>query len=197
MKKALLTIAVVCLAVLVAVPASAQSKMSLSIGGDVLLPIGDFGNVYSIGFGGTVRGQYDFTPMFSAGLSAGYFTWTAKDVAAGLVKPSFKGVPIRVFGKYYFMPEGKLRVYGMAELGLFFWSSEVTLPSFTIPGVGTIGGGTVSATGSDFSYAPVLGVEVPIGKTTMLDGSVRYDGIATSGSSTGNIGLRLGVKFPL
>jgi hypothetical protein len=149
--------------------------------------MGDFGNGYSIGFGGSARGQYDFTPMFGAGLTVGYFTWSAKDVPAGVSKPTFSGLPIRVFGKYYFMPEGKLRVYGQAELGLFFWSMSVELPFF----------GKVSTTGSDFSYAPVLGVEVPIGKTTMLDGSVRYDGIATSGSSISNIGIRLGVKFPV
>jgi len=42
-------------------------------------------------------------------------------------------------------------------------------------------------------YAPVVGVEIPAGKVA-IDVSVRYDGIATSGSSTSNIGARVGVN---
>lgn len=195
MKKLLLVFVVMALVVAVAAPSNAQGKMVLSVGGDFLLPMGTFGDAYSIGFGGSVRGQYNFTPMLSAGLTAGYYTWTAKDVAAGLVKPTFSGLPIRAFGKYYFMPEGGTRVYGIAELGMFFWSSEVTLPSFTFGGV-TIGGGKQSATGSDFNYAPGIGVELPAGKM-VVDVSVRYDGIATSGSSSGSLGARVGVNFGL
>jgi hypothetical protein len=196
MKKLLVAIAV--LALVFSVSSSyAQPKMNLSIGGDVLLPMGDFGDAVSTGFGGSARFQYNVTPMFSAGVTAGYFTWSGKDITVGSQTssgPGFKGLPIRVFGKYYFMPEGeKVRVYGMAELGLFFWSVDV--PSFTILGV-TYGGGT--ETGSDFNYAPGLGFELPLGSgSTMLDVSVRYDAIATEGSSSGNVGGRVGVTFPL
>jgi hypothetical protein len=189
MKKLFLAVAVVALVALLAAPSFAQ-KMAVSVGGDVLLPMGTFGDAYSIGFGGSARGQYNITPMFSAGLTAGYYTWTAKDVAAGLVKPTFSGVPVRVFGKYYFMPEGKARVYGIAELGLFFWSSKVTV---TLPFFGTI---TSDATGSDFNYAPGIGVELPAGKVT-VDVSARYDGIATSGNSSGSLGARVAVNFPI
>jgi hypothetical protein len=195
MKKLFLAVVVVALVAAVAAPSNAQGKMDLSVGGDVLLPMGSFGDLYSIGFGGSARFQYNFTPMLSAGATAGYYTWTAKDVAAGLVKPTFSGVPVRVFGKYYFMPEGKLRVYGIAELGLFFWSSKVSIAPIQTP-IGPIGGGEFSSTGSDFNYAPGIGVEIPAGKV-VVDGSVRYDGIATSGSSSGSLGFRVGVDFPI
>ena len=195
MKKLLLAIVIVGLIVAISAPSSAQSKMSLSVGGDVMLPLGTFGDVFSLGFGGTVRGQYDFTPVISAGLEAGYFSWSSKSVTAPAVAPTFHGVPVRVFGKYYFMPEGaKMRFYGMAELGLFFGSSSVTVPSFTFLGVTY--GGTTSASSTDFMYAPVVGVEIPACKVA-IDVSVRYDGIATSGSSTSNIGARVGVNFPI
>ena len=196
MKKLLLAIVIVGLIVAISAPSSAQSKMSLSVGGDVMLPLGTFGDVFSLGFGGTVRGQYDFTPVISGGLEVGYFSWSSKSVTAPAVAPTFHGVPVRVFGKYYFMPEGaKMRFYGMAELGLFFGSTSVTLPSYTILGV-TYGGGSASASSTDFMYAPVVGVEIPAGKVA-IDVSVRYDGIATSGSSTSNIGARVGVNFPI
>ncbi len=196
MKK--LWIPIVVVAIIFAVgTASAQSKISLSVGGDVLIPTGDFGNAQSTGFGGSVRGQYDVTPMVSVGLTAGYYTWSGKDYTQGGVTVSgvtFKGVPVRVFGKYYFMPEGeKARVYGIAELGLFFWSVDV--PSQTIGGY-TFGGGSESS--SDFNYAPGAGVEVALGSgNTKLDVSVRYDGIARSGSTAGSIGGRVGVNFGL
>jgi hypothetical protein len=60
----------------------------------------------------------------------------------------------------------------------------------------TYGGGSASASSTDFMYAPVVGVEIPAGKVA-IDVSVRYDGIATSGSSTSNIGARVGVNFPI
>jgi len=191
------TIAVVLLLVaVVASPTFAQKKMNLGVGADILLPIGDFGNAYSLGFGGSARFQYNFTPVIGAGVNIGYYTWSAKSVAAGAVKPTFSGLPVRVYGKYYFMPEtAKARFYGMAELGLFFWSSKVTLPVINTP-IGPIGGGEQSATGSDFNACPVVGVEFPLGSLTM-DVSARYDMIFTSGSSTGNIGARVGVNFPI
>jgi len=162
----------------------------------VLVPTGTFGDAYSIGFGGSARGQYDFTPMLSAGLNLGYYTWSAKDVPAGYSKPTFSGVPVRAYGKYYFMPPKTPRVYGMFELGLFFWSSKVDLPSYTIGGV-TYGGGTASATGSDFNIAPGFGIEIPAGNNLTMDLSARYDIILTSGNSTGDLGVRVGLNFGL
>jgi len=192
MKKVLLAIVVLTLVFTVSNLSPAAGKLSLSVGADVLLPMGTFGDLVSTGFGGSVRGQYDFTPLASGGLTIGYYTWSGKDIEG--FKANFKGVPVRVFGKYYFMPEGeKVRVYGMAELGLFFGSVDV-------PGVqtafGTIGGGSASET--DFNYAPELGAEFALGGGgTKIDVSLRYDGISATGGSDGSIGARVGVNFPL
>lgn len=195
MKKVLLPFVVLLLVAFAVGTSSAQSKMSLSVGPDVLVPMGTFGDLYSIGFGGSVRGQYDFTPEVSGGVTVGYYTWSAKDVPAGVGKPKFSGLPIRLNGKYYFMPGKGPRVYGMFELGLFFWSASVDVPSYTILGQ-TFGGGSVSTTGSDFNYCPGIGVEIPAGSMN-LDLSARYDAIATSGNSTGNLAVRVALNFPL
>lgn len=179
----------------------AESKIALSVGGDVLLPMGTFGDGYSAGFGGSVRGQYNINAMASVGLTIGYYTWSGKDIG-GFTVPTFSGLPVRVFGKYYFMPEGeKVRLYGIAELGMFFGSTAdrtVDNPLFGIipnqPQTITQEGGS----GSDFNYAPGVGVEFPLGGgSTKLDVSLRYDGIATEGSSSGSIGGRVGVIFPI
>lgn len=178
-----------------AVPARSQSGFDLGVGAEVLVPTGTFGDAYKIGYGISARGQYNFTPMLSAGATLGWDSWSAKDVPAGVSEPKFSGVPFRVYGKYYFMPPKTPRVYGMLGLGLFFWSSEVTLPTYTIGGVTY--GGTLSETGSDFTLAPELGIEIPAGTNVNMDLSVRYDMIMTSGETTGNLGIRAGVTFGL
>ncbi len=204
MKKLLLVVVALAFVAFAASGSFAQSKLSLSIGADVLLPMGTFGDGVSTGFGGSVRGQYNVTPMFSAGFTLGYYTWSGKDQTIGTVTVTgvnFKGIPVRAFGKYYFMPEGeKARVYGIAELGMFFGStSDVTIPN---PAAGfpgqpaniTVAGGS----SSNFNYAPGIGAEFGLGSgNTKLDVAVRYDGIATTGGSSGSIGGRVGVLFPL
>jgi len=192
MKKIMLLVLVLALATMMVSGSNAASKLSLSVGPDVLIPMGTFGDGVSTGFGGSVRGQYDINSMASVGLTAGYYTWSGKD-NLGVTGANFKGVPVRVFGKYYFMPAGSARVYGIAELGMFF--SSVDVPAQTIGGI-TYGGGSASST--DFNYAPGVGVELPLGSgSTKLDVSIRYDGIATSGGSSGSLGARVGINFPL
>jgi hypothetical protein len=193
MKNLLIASVVLLMVVALATPVPAASKMTLGVGADVLLPMGGFSDVNKLGFGGTVRFQYNVTPMAAVGGEAGYFTWGGKDLG-GVSGPSFHGIPVRAFGKYYFMPEGGPRVYGMAELGIFFGSSGEV--SYTIPGYGTISGGGGSTTG--FNFCPVVGVEIPVsGGKNAVDLSVRYDGISVSGGTNGSLGFRVGYTFPL
>jgi hypothetical protein len=202
MKNLLLAIVVVALVCGLGNTASAGNMM-LSVGADVLLPMGTFGDAFSTGFGGSVRGQYDVNAMFSAGLTIGYYTWSGKDITIGGTTssgPTFSGLPIRVFGKYYFMPAGAARVYGIAELGLFFGSvGDQTIPNPAAGFPGQPANITVSGgSSSDFNYAPGVGLELPLGSgNTKLDVSVRYDGVATSGSSSGSLGARVGINFGL
>jgi len=190
MKKIFAVVVAFALLALMSAGSNAQGKIALSVGGDVLIPMGNFGNAYSTGFGGSVRGQYNITPMFSAGLTTGYYTWSGK-ILKGV---TYKGVPVRAFGKYYFVPESeKVRFYGIAEIGMFFGSVDV--PPINTP-FGPIGGGSASST--DFNFAPGVGVEFGLGSgNTKLDVSARYDVIATSGSSSGSLGARVGVNFGL
>jgi hypothetical protein len=91
------------------------------------------------------------------------------------------------------MPEGGMRVYGIAELGFFI--ASVTVPAQTF---GPVTIPESSASETDFNYAPGVGIELPLGTgATKLDISVRYDGIATSGETSGNLGARVGVNFPI
>jgi opacity protein-like surface antigen len=176
--------AVLVVALFVCVGSSqAAGKFSLNVGGDVLIPVGDFGDRAGVGFGGTVRGEYMVDPMFSIGVTAGYITWSGKDITIpglGTISgTSASGIPLRAMGKYYFMPAGKsARVYGIAEVGVFIST-------------------TSGASSTDFNYAPGLGVEFPISDNAKIDVGARWDAIATSGVSSNNVGVRVGVLFPL
>ncbi|MDH3252066.1 MAG: outer membrane beta-barrel protein, partial [Ignavibacteria bacterium] len=196
MKYLFVTVALLALMFVTASPSYAAGKMSVGAGLDVLIPVGSFGDGSSTGFGGSGIFQYNVNQMFAVTGKLGYWVFGGKDFSEGGVNisgPSFKGFTIRVGGKYYFMPAGRTRVYGMGELGLFFGSSgDVTIPGVTIPGFGTVGGGTVSGGSStDFVLAPIVGVELPFGgKGNTIDISARYDLILTSGNSAGSLGLR-------
>ena len=177
---------------------SAQQKMGMSVAADVLLPMGSWGDVVGVGFGGDAQFQYNFTPNASGGVELGYFTWGGKDFG-GVSGPGYKGLPFRVFGKYYFTPADKkgIRAFGQVGLGLFFGSTgdrEISTgdpgdPTFKIEG----------ASSTDFTYVIGVGAEYPISGDgrTMLTGNVRWDAIATSGTSPNNIGFRIGVLFGL
>jgi hypothetical protein len=196
-----LLLAVVLLALVVGFGnSSSAGPISLSVGGDVLMPMGTFGDAYSMGFGGSVRGQYKINPMFSAGLTVGYYTWSGKDVN-GFKAPTLSGIPIRAYGLYYFMPESeKMRVYGMFELGMFMASTgDITYPNpaAAVPGQPaniTVAGGS----SSDFNYAPGVGIEFPLGSgSSKLDVSVRYDAVSATGGTNGSFAARVGVNFGL
>ncbi len=185
----------------VEVATAGPPKMEINVAGDVLIPIGSWGDAVGVGFGGDAQFQYNFTPVISGGATIGYFSWGGKEV--GSVKtPSYGGVPFRLMGKYYFMPPMKqgIRVYGSVELGLFFGSSgdtEYTIPSF-IPGAPattrTVSGGS----STDFNYVFAVGADYPVSADgrTKITGNVRWDGIAAS-TSANNIAFRVGVQFGL
>jgi outer membrane protein W len=192
MKKLLVMASVFTLILLVAGGANAQNKMALNIGADVLFPLGDFGNASNIGFGGTAQFEYYVNPMLAVTGKFGYITWSAKtgDVPAGVTASgSFKGLPLLFGAKYYFMPEGKARVYGQFELGLFFASASGTVEYAGYKQ-------DYSASETDFSIAPAIGVEIPAGHKGAIDISARYFGIFKDGSAN-NIGARVGYKFML
>jgi hypothetical protein len=193
MKKIALLATVVALVMFVSFNASAQ-KISLNIGAEVMLPMGSFGDQVGVGFGGTARGEYSFTPMISGTFTTGYITWGGKSVG-GFDLGNFHGIPILIGGKYYFQPEGKTRFYGMFELGFMIFSvSTPAIPGVTVGGVtyGGVASGSVSET--DFTIVPTVGVEIPAGAKGAIDISAKYFLITSTGTA-GNIGARVGYKF--
>ena len=93
---------------------NAQGKMALGVQAGIALPMGDFGDVYDMGFGGTATFAYHINPMLDITGSVGYLTWSGKDLDY-----TFSSVPVLVGVRYYF-GQGKFHPYVTGELGMHF-----------------------------------------------------------------------------
>ena len=177
MKKVLVTIVALFLFVGIS---QAQNKMYLNVGGNVLLPMGDFGDAANLGFGGTAQFEMEFMPQLLGTAQAGYIMW-----GTDVDDVDFSAIPVMVGAKYYFMPTGGF--YGHGQLGLYFLSFNY--PTVQTP-LGSFGGST---TDSEFALSLGAGYELPLSPKLMLDLSGAFLLI----SDANNINFRAGVKFGL
>jgi len=86
MKKLLFVVAIVAISVSVNAQKkkeTSSSKITGSIGVEAGLPIGDFGDFYSFGIGGSVEGQYHATENVGITLNAGYINYSIKSAFGG------------------------------------------------------------------------------------------------------------------
>jgi hypothetical protein len=191
MKKLLLV--VIALAVVAFANSNSYSqagKISFGVGADVALPVtSGFSDGWGIGIGGTVKVYYQFNDLVKFTGTAGYMTFSGKDVN-GFKAGSWSQIPVVVGARYYFTPaSASMRFYGAFEMGLIFssyTSASVTTPAVVVGGVviypaQTYGGGSVS--GSDFTYQPQVGFEA--GK---FDVAVRYLGVSGAACIAARIG---------
>lgn len=161
---------------------SAQSNMAIGAGLVVSLPMGGFGDAANLGIGGTAAFELKFAPQISGVGNIGYISYSTESDAV-----SFSSVPLLVGAKYFFQPAGGL--YGIGQLGLNFISTTVETPSYNIFGT-SYGGGSVSASSSEFTLALGAGYEMPISSNLIFDVSGAINII----SNFNNIQIRAGVK---
>ncbi|MDO8549985.1 MAG: hypothetical protein Q7S39_07545 [Ignavibacteria bacterium] len=161
------------------------NAQGVSVQGFLGLPMGDFGDGFGIGFGGTATFIYPVSSTVDITGTAGYETFGGKDASDGL---SFNVIPILVGGRIAF-GEGNVTPYFDAALGLFIGSTS---------GEVTIGGVTYNFEGdtqSKFGIRGGFGVLVPVNSVS-LDLGANFDLITTEGSSTTFIGFDLGIYIP-
>jgi hypothetical protein len=173
-------------AMLLAFGSYAQSGR-FSVGAEVGLPMGDFGDASGIGIGGTIGYEYPLTDNIALYARAGYITFSGKDQESfGVtVEGASTGmIPVQVGIKYY-LNEVMEGFYIDAEVGVH--NMRVKTPEFEILGV-TYGGDTESET--KLSYAPSIGYHL-----ANIDISIRYQIVSTEGSTTSYIGARLAYVF--
>ncbi|RYY40562.1 MAG: hypothetical protein EOO08_05380 [Chitinophagaceae bacterium] len=170
MKKLVLSLAVAALALGANAQSSEGKQLSFGIGARIALPIGSFGDGYSIGIGGEAQAEYMFSNTASAVGSIGYTTYAGKEIDLGAFgkfkNPSAAFIPIMVGARYYPAQQ-------------FFVGAKVGYA------VSAQSGGT-----GGFSYEPQVGFNA-----SHFQASLGYNGISASGSSLGSIGASLIYKF--
>lgn len=180
MKKVLLVLlALVCF---VSISHAQKKDMNLSVGAEVSLPQGDWGDFFNTGFGATVNFEYGFSSQLFGVATAGYLMWGADDYSlyGVTIETSMTAIPILGGVKYYFDKKGG--IYAIAQAGFYM---------FTVTAEG--GGASSDASDEEFTVRAGAGYEIELSKNMLLDISAMYVII----SDANNIAARVGVKFPL
>lgn len=151
-------IAVLFVFILMAGLTNAQSKMQLGVGGFVGMPMGTFGDVTSLGFGGVVQGEYSLGDKMVGTFTTGYLIFSGKDVTVGAF--SYKAgdwsiIPLMAGTKYYFADN----FYGAVQAGLNMVSYTNPGTTYTVFGV-TVTSPEVTVSGSEFGYTVGVGYEM-------------------------------------
>lgn len=176
MKKVFLAI---CIAAISTAAYSQQGNNQIGVGVDLGLPMGNFGDFSSFGYGGYVKGLYGVGTAGQITLTTGYTSFPAKSAvkdALGLDKYSMSIIPFLLgyrqnFSGFYAEPQVGYGSYGAHAKG---------------------GGATANASTGEFTYAIGVGYA-----KSGFDGGVRYQGASKSGENTSLIGIHIGYNFSL
>ena len=164
--------------IMVATASTSFGQGRFSIGGNLALPMGDFSNFYSVGFG--VSGAYEgnISDKLNWTATIGFLSFSGKTVDLGqgstFSVPSGTMIPI-LGGVKYYVNEMFNGFYVSGQLG--FTNSSTNY-----------GGVTYSST--DFSFAPGVGYHL-----ANIDIGATYNVISESGGSSDYLGARVAYVF--
>lgn len=173
-------LSVLLLAVLFTGIINAQNKMAFGLQAGVAIPMGDFGDAFDMGFGGTGTFAYHINPMFDVTASVGYLTWSGK-----VDGYSFSSVPVLVGARYYF-GQDKFHPYVSGELGMHFTTSEVEFL-----------GSSFSSSDSFFGFGAGAGFLYKMGPNLDLDVNAKFNSISSEGDASNYISIMAGVLIGL
>ncbi|MVN90869.1 hypothetical protein [Mucilaginibacter aquatilis] len=177
MKKILLTLTLALLVTASFAQRKRSSAAKLGIGLDFGVPIGDFADIHSIGFGGAGKAELPLSSNFFFTVTAGYISYyydkPVRDAIKAVGGDTYLGfVPLKAGGKYYFSPN----FYGEGEIGARI--------------------GTNKGTGTAFVYAPGLGFSFPVSNGHDIDFGARFEGWTVDANAQQFV-FRIAYKFGL
>jgi len=175
--------ALFCLVIALSVPAQSQGTKAFSIGAEFSYPTGDWGDVASLGFGGSASFQYGWKPNFDLLFNSGYLLWNGKDEAPGY-DYSWSAIPLQFGGKYYFGASSS-RPYCGAWAGFYFFNYKSEDQNLGV---------NISDSDAKFSFAPFLGYEYKFNPKVAFDLNARYQYVT---DDLTNFGFRTGFVFGL
>ncbi|MFM7234275.1 MAG: outer membrane beta-barrel protein [Flavobacteriales bacterium] len=158
----------------------------VSLGAEVALPTGDFGESYPLGYGVSLGYEQPIGEKLGVTLQAGYIMLGIDDAAATFIEKSSM-MPIQVGAKYYLSERGS-GIYAHVQGGVH--NVSVTTKDIDLGPFGTFPG----TTSSDSYLSGAVGVGYVLNKK--IDVGVRYNIIApdsdVEGATASNyLGFRL------
>jgi len=187
MKKSLLVLAA--LALFATSPAfAAKGDKWINVGAGASIPNGDFSDVASTGWVGTIGGEFGVGAKVNLGVEFGYHSWGVKDefkTANDLSDATFTGLQYTAFGTYSFaMSNPKNRPYLKGGLGMYDLKTKVTPTGFS----------EVSDSQNKFGWNAGLGFDHEVSPMYTLGIIGEYHSVQTEGTSTNfiTVGAKLG-----
>lgn len=127
---------------------SFNANAQFNAGIDIALPLGDFGDAASFGFGVSAGYEHKLGDNMGVGGEVGYLLFSGKDPEiSGFMdySSSYSMIPILAHFKYYFT-ENTSGAYGKVALGMSQYSAKIEYTYETI-------------TGFDSNFNPIYGTE--------------------------------------
>lgn len=171
-----------------------RNPMSAGVNAEVSVPLGDFSDIASMGFGLNGAFIYGISEVFEATGSLGFISWsrdipTISELIETSADGSFTSIPIMAGARYYF-PQRNLMPYAALELGLHIFSTSDYI--ITISDVESKFDGTTDV---NFGFTFGGGAVYEVSKGFKVDGSLKYNIINGDPSSLTHLTLRVGVLF--
>lgn len=177
MKSSLLSI-IISIFIFSAYPVSAQDypdpiRPRVSIGPDIGFPSGSYGNLFSIGLGGSAKIEAPITKHLYAAVSAGYTEFISKNRINGekVVRSNRSYIPLKAGAKYYFGQS----VYVEGQLGVSVGAQKYA--------------------GTSFAWSPGLGLILSLSEKHAIDISIRSEKWEREGGDINQGGLRIAYQF--
>ena len=173
-----------------------------SVGLEIALPSGTFGDAAGTGFGASLRYEMPMGDNLGLTGTAGYITYGKKTIDLGggdTWSYTYSFIPILVGAKYYFT-EQQSGFYGMFQLGVTMLSDKIEETTAAQPAlyIGNIqyqaatpeSTTSTTFTGSYLTYG--LGVGYALSNIDLYAG---YTTVSSEGASSSWLGLRLAYVF--
>ena len=151
----------ICVVVLISSVSLFAQRPGISIGGNAYIPVGDWAEFASTGFGGSVTYEHPLGKNIMGVLYSGYTSFTGDtEVTWGTMVPLLAGA------KFYFTP--KQNWYVAALLGVNFTTAKVTI---ALPDETTSEG---SASSTEFTGNVNIGYEIKTSEKGAVDISAGF-----------------------
>lgn len=115
---------------------TAKAQINVGVNAGVAMPMGSFGQVENMGFGGYATAAYSVNSKISLGFNLGFYAFKGTDYPAGS-KPSARIIPIFADFKYFLNTEGFMPYVGTG-MGVYMTYSSVTTPASDAVTVGGV-----------------------------------------------------------